>query len=200
MSGRALDLTQRQVRALCEGAKKAGYAPIVQIGNAFVWPDVASLLTFRTWQQADPKVTAHAVAGQAEITDTVEVVLRSSPVATIAGNTARELARAEPYTEEEFRLAEEISVAVAEQRRDDDGKVTAYRLPADVAIIAARAALSSTREKPAARVPFAWARKDPNDPEGPLLFSEPWFETKDGEPTRSVAPPGDGWFPLYKED
>ena len=33
---RALDLTQRQVRALCEGAKKAGYAPIVQIGKAFV--------------------------------------------------------------------------------------------------------------------------------------------------------------------
>lgn len=33
---RALDLTQRQVRALCEGAKKAGYAPIVQIGKAVV--------------------------------------------------------------------------------------------------------------------------------------------------------------------
>lgn len=33
---RALDLTQRQVRALCEGAKKAGYAPIVQIGKALV--------------------------------------------------------------------------------------------------------------------------------------------------------------------
>lgn len=33
---RALDLTQRQVRALCEGAKKAGYAPIVQIGNTLV--------------------------------------------------------------------------------------------------------------------------------------------------------------------
>ena len=36
MSGRRLDLTQRQVRALCEGAKKAGYAPIVQIGNVLV--------------------------------------------------------------------------------------------------------------------------------------------------------------------
>lgn len=36
MTGRALDLTQRQVRALCEGAKKAGYAPIVQIGNVLV--------------------------------------------------------------------------------------------------------------------------------------------------------------------
>lgn len=36
MSGRALDLTQRQVRALCAGARKEGYAPIVQIGNAFV--------------------------------------------------------------------------------------------------------------------------------------------------------------------
>lgn len=33
---RALPLTQRQVRALCEGAKKAGYAPIVQIGNVLV--------------------------------------------------------------------------------------------------------------------------------------------------------------------
>lgn len=33
---RSLALTQRQVRALCEGAKKAGYAPIVQIGNVLV--------------------------------------------------------------------------------------------------------------------------------------------------------------------
>ena len=33
---RALPLTQRQVRALCEGAKKAGYAPILQIGNVLV--------------------------------------------------------------------------------------------------------------------------------------------------------------------
>lgn len=33
---RALALTQRQVKALCEGAKKAGYAPIVQIGNVLV--------------------------------------------------------------------------------------------------------------------------------------------------------------------
>lgn len=33
---RALPLTQRQVRALCEGAKKAGYAPIIQIGNVLV--------------------------------------------------------------------------------------------------------------------------------------------------------------------
>lgn len=33
---RALALTQRQVKALCEGAKLAGYAPIVQIGNALV--------------------------------------------------------------------------------------------------------------------------------------------------------------------
>lgn len=37
MSGRALDLTQRQVRALCEGAKKAGYAPVVKLGNTLVW-------------------------------------------------------------------------------------------------------------------------------------------------------------------
>jgi hypothetical protein len=31
-----LDLTQRQVEALCKGAKKAGYAPVVQIGNVLV--------------------------------------------------------------------------------------------------------------------------------------------------------------------
>lgn len=33
---RRLDLTQQQVRALCEGAKKAGYAPVVQVGNLLV--------------------------------------------------------------------------------------------------------------------------------------------------------------------
>ena len=33
---RALALSQRQVRALCEGAKKAGYAPIIQVGNILV--------------------------------------------------------------------------------------------------------------------------------------------------------------------
>jgi hypothetical protein len=33
---RQLDLTQRQVRALCEGAKKAGYAPMIQVGNMLV--------------------------------------------------------------------------------------------------------------------------------------------------------------------
>lgn len=33
---RALPITARQVKALCEGAKKAGYAPIVQIGNVLV--------------------------------------------------------------------------------------------------------------------------------------------------------------------
>ncbi len=31
-----LALTRRQVTALCEGAKQAGYAPVVQIGNVFV--------------------------------------------------------------------------------------------------------------------------------------------------------------------
>lgn len=31
-----LALTRRQVTALCEGAKKAGYAPIVQVGNVLV--------------------------------------------------------------------------------------------------------------------------------------------------------------------
>jgi len=34
--GKPLALNQRQVRALCEGAKKAGYAPIVQIGDVLV--------------------------------------------------------------------------------------------------------------------------------------------------------------------
>lgn len=33
---RALALSQRQVTALCKGAEKAGYAPIVQIGNLTV--------------------------------------------------------------------------------------------------------------------------------------------------------------------
>ena len=33
---KALALTQRQVRALCEGAKMAGYAPVVQIGDVYV--------------------------------------------------------------------------------------------------------------------------------------------------------------------
>ena len=36
MSGRALDLTQRQVRALCEGARKAGCVAEVVIGKAVV--------------------------------------------------------------------------------------------------------------------------------------------------------------------
>lgn len=33
---RALQISQRQVTALCKGAEKAGYAPIVQIGNVLV--------------------------------------------------------------------------------------------------------------------------------------------------------------------
>jgi hypothetical protein len=33
---RSLALSQRQVTALCKGAEKAGYAPIVQIGKVFV--------------------------------------------------------------------------------------------------------------------------------------------------------------------
>lgn len=36
MSGRPLDLTQRQVRALAEGAKKAGCVAEVQIGKTVV--------------------------------------------------------------------------------------------------------------------------------------------------------------------
>ena len=36
MSGRRLDITQRQVRALAEGAKKAGCVVIVEIGNTVV--------------------------------------------------------------------------------------------------------------------------------------------------------------------
>ena len=33
---RALDLTQRQVKALCEGAKKAGYVPVIRVGKTVV--------------------------------------------------------------------------------------------------------------------------------------------------------------------
>jgi hypothetical protein len=36
MSGRGLDLTQRQIRALCAGAKKEGCVAEVQIGKAVV--------------------------------------------------------------------------------------------------------------------------------------------------------------------
>lgn len=36
MSARPLELTQRQVRALCEGAKKAGFVPVVQFGKTLV--------------------------------------------------------------------------------------------------------------------------------------------------------------------
>lgn len=36
MSGRPLDLTQRQVRALAEGARKAGCVAEVQIGKTVV--------------------------------------------------------------------------------------------------------------------------------------------------------------------
>lgn len=36
MSGK-LAITQNQVRALCAGAKKAGYTPVVKIGNTLVW-------------------------------------------------------------------------------------------------------------------------------------------------------------------
>jgi hypothetical protein len=33
---RPLEITQRQVRALCEGAKKAGYFPVLRIGKVVV--------------------------------------------------------------------------------------------------------------------------------------------------------------------
>lgn len=33
---RHLDLTQRQIKAICEGAKKAGFAPVIQVGNMLV--------------------------------------------------------------------------------------------------------------------------------------------------------------------
>jgi hypothetical protein len=36
VSARPLDLTQRQVKALCEGAKKAGYTPVIEIGNTVI--------------------------------------------------------------------------------------------------------------------------------------------------------------------
>jgi len=36
VSGRALDLTQRQVRALCAGARKEGFVPVLRIGKVEV--------------------------------------------------------------------------------------------------------------------------------------------------------------------
>jgi len=33
---RSLDLTQRQIRAICTGAKKAGYAPVIQVGKILI--------------------------------------------------------------------------------------------------------------------------------------------------------------------
>lgn len=33
---RPLAITQRQVKAICEGAKKAGYAPVLEIGNVVI--------------------------------------------------------------------------------------------------------------------------------------------------------------------
>ena len=36
MTGRGLDITQRQVRALCKGAKEAGYVPVIRLGNTVV--------------------------------------------------------------------------------------------------------------------------------------------------------------------
>ncbi|TGP34053.1 MULTISPECIES: hypothetical protein [unclassified Mesorhizobium] len=33
---RPLALSQQQIRAICEGAKKAGYAPVIQVGNILV--------------------------------------------------------------------------------------------------------------------------------------------------------------------
>ena len=36
MSDRPLLITQRQVRAICSGARKAGYAPVIEIGNIVI--------------------------------------------------------------------------------------------------------------------------------------------------------------------
>lgn len=33
---RPLEITQRQIKAICEGAKKAGYAPVLEIGNVVI--------------------------------------------------------------------------------------------------------------------------------------------------------------------
>ncbi|MEQ1950972.1 hypothetical protein [Mesorhizobium sp. CN2-181] len=35
-ASRKLDLTQRQIKALCKGAKEAGYTPVIQVGNMLV--------------------------------------------------------------------------------------------------------------------------------------------------------------------
>lgn len=33
---RPLEITQRQLKAICEGARKAGYAPILEIGKVVI--------------------------------------------------------------------------------------------------------------------------------------------------------------------
>jgi hypothetical protein len=33
---RRLEITQRQVRAICEGARKAGHVPVLRIGNVVI--------------------------------------------------------------------------------------------------------------------------------------------------------------------
>lgn len=33
---RPLAITQRQIKAICEGARKAGYAPVLEIGNVVI--------------------------------------------------------------------------------------------------------------------------------------------------------------------
>ena len=56
---RALDLTQRQVRAICEGARKAGHTPIVQVGNILVRlvPDEHAVLPQGEGMIDEPKST-----------------------------------------------------------------------------------------------------------------------------------------------
>lgn len=36
MSGRPLDITQRQIRAICKGAREAGFVATIQVGNTLV--------------------------------------------------------------------------------------------------------------------------------------------------------------------
>lgn len=91
---RPLDITQRQVRAICEGAKKAGCVPVLRIGNAkgrdvvartpsslfvvrekeshrlvglFVVPDDGVMLAEAIDQNIDPGVCEYAILRQLDM-------------------------------------------------------------------------------------------------------------------------------------
>jgi hypothetical protein len=61
MTARPLDLTQRQIRALCKGAKKDGYVPVIEIGNAVVKlvPEDRALAAIRSGNVDEPPAAAY---------------------------------------------------------------------------------------------------------------------------------------------